>query len=332
MRRSSDSCARHASPRVMHSKLLAPAWRWTIKAAIKAGLLPDIGHFELHLRDRLCDAAHGTPLAHMRLLQGWQRVDHSRPPTVPLGIVEGLFDCSLIDEESRRTGSAQDPHSSLTASDWFLGQMGDAVPSSLSSRADLHAILQHPDVICNVGTAGDTGAVHAATGILATPSVIAALPHKLNARQNLNATLHQGNHMQLQSQLSVAAVSWQSSSASTFGFDTTTDLGESAALPTAMASGDTGGNGEVRLEVDEGGDGIFGGQEGPVVVVAGGSSRSEKECARHKMRRLDPESAPRIIESAGIGPTRPSTAAPSTTTRGSCRVNSSLLEGRELGT
>ena len=56
-----------------------------------------------------------------------------------------------------------------------------------------------------------------------------------------------------------------------------------------MASGDTGGNGEVRLEVDEGGDGIFGGQEGPGVVVAGGSSRSEKECARHKMRRLDPE-------------------------------------------
>ena len=74
------------------------------------------------------------------------------------------------------------------------------------------------------------------TGILATPSVIAALSYELNARQNLNVTLHQGNHMQLQSQLSAAAVSWQSSSASTFGFDTTTDLGESAALPTAMAS------------------------------------------------------------------------------------------------
>ena len=84
-------------------------------------------------------------------------------------------------------------------------------------------------------------------------------------------------------------MSWQSSSASTFGFDTTTDLGESAALPTAMASGDTGGTGEVELEVDEGGDGIFGGQEGPVVVVPGGISKFEKECARKKMRRPDPE-------------------------------------------
>jgi len=269
----------------MHSKLLAPAWRWTVKAAIKAGLLPDIGHFELHLRDRLCDAARGTPFAHMRLLQGWQRVDQSRPPTVPRGIVEGLFDRSLIDEESRRTGPAQDPHSSLTASDWFLGQMGHAVPSSFSNRADLQAILQHPDVISTVGTAGDTGAVHASTGILATPSVIVALPHKLNARQNLNAALHQGNHMQLQSQLSAAAVSWQSSSEFTFGFDTTTDLGESAALPTAMGNGVSGGNGEVQLEVEEGGDGIFGGQEGPAVVGAGGSSRSE----RQKMRRLDPD-------------------------------------------
>jgi hypothetical protein len=167
--------------------------------------------------------------------------------------------------------------------------MGHAVPSSLSSRADLHSVLQHPDVICTVG---DTSAVHAATGILATPSAIAALPHRLNARQNVIATLHQGNHMQLQSQLSAAAVSWQSSSASTFAFDTTTDLGVLAVLPSVMASGGTGGTGEVELQVDEGGDSIFGGQEGPVVVVASvarGSSRSEKECARQKMRRLDPE-------------------------------------------
>jgi hypothetical protein len=136
--------------------------------------------------------------------------------------------------------------------------MGHAVPSSLSSRADLCAILQYPCVIGTVGTADDMGAVHAATGILATPSAIAALAHKLNARQNLNATLHQGNHMQLQSQLSATAVSWRLSSASTFAFDTTTDLGGSASLPTAamVASGGTGGTGgtsEVELKVDKGG-------------------------------------------------------------------------------
>ena len=59
----------------MNSKLLASAWRWTIKAMVKVNLLPYIGHYELHLRDRLCDVVRGTPLAYMRLLQGWQRVD-----------------------------------------------------------------------------------------------------------------------------------------------------------------------------------------------------------------------------------------------------------------
>ena len=110
----------------MHSKLLAPAWRWTIKAMVKAGLLPGIGHYELHLRDRLCDAVRGTPLANMRRLHGWQRVDQSKEPTVPRGIVEGLFDHSFVDEESRRTGPAQEPHSSLAAE----------VAAAGSSRAD----------------------------------------------------------------------------------------------------------------------------------------------------------------------------------------------------
>ena len=127
----------------MHSKLLEPAWRWTIKAMVKAGLLPGIGHYELHLRDRLCDAVRGTPLASMRRLQGWQRVDQSKEPTVPRGIVEGLFDHSFVDEESRRTGPAQEPHSSLAAPGWFRGQTGHDVPSALRSRADMQSVLPH---------------------------------------------------------------------------------------------------------------------------------------------------------------------------------------------
>lgn len=253
----------------MHSKLLAPAWRWTIKAMIKAGLLPGIGHYDLHLRDRLCDAVRGTPLARMRRLQGWQRVDQSKPPTVPRGIVEGLFDHSFIDEESRLTGPAPEPHSSLAATSWFQSQTGHAVPSGLSSRADMQAVLPHADAMHTGGTVGDSGAVLAATGVLAAPGVITAMPHRLAARRTLNANLRQGNHAQLQSQLSRPAASWQSSSASTFAADPTTNLGEAAALPAAMASGGVGGGGMVEVEEEGGGDDMAAELEAPVVAAAG---------------------------------------------------------------
>ena len=216
----------------MHSKLLEPAWRWTIKAMIKAGLLPGIGHYELHLRDRLCDAVRGTPLAGMRRLQGWQRVDQSKPPTVPRGIVEGLFDHSFVDEESRLTGPAPEPHSSLAAPGWFRSQTGHGVPSALRSRADMQSVLPHAATMHTDGN-GDSRAVFAATGTLSTPSTIAAFPHLLAARGTLNANLQHSGHAQLQSQLSAPVSTWQFSSASTFAADTRTNLGESAALPAA---------------------------------------------------------------------------------------------------
>ena len=271
----------------MHSKLLAPAWRWTIKAMVKVELLPSIGHYELHLRDRLCDAVRGTPLASMRLLQGWQRVDQSKSPTVPRGIVEGLFDRSFIDEESCRFGPAPQPHSALVAGDWCQSQFGHAVPSALVSRVDLLAALPHAGAMYTAGRAGDTRAVLAATGVLTAPGTIAAFPHVLNARMNLNTNLLHGRHAQLQSQLTAPAVSWQASPASIFAADTTTVLGSPAPLPAAMASGGVGGFGTVEVEMGGGGDLGDGGQETPVVEVAG-STRKEKDIARHKRRRGDP--------------------------------------------
>jgi len=268
----------------MHSKLLAPAWRWTIKAMIKAGLLPHIGHYDLHLHDQPCDAVRGTPLARMRRLKGWQRVDQSKPPAVPRGIVEGLFDPSFIDQESRRSSPAKEPHSSLSASEWFQCQTGHPVPSNLRSKEDVLATLQHPDV---VHTGGDTGALHTATGILATSGTIAAPPHVLHARNNLHANLSQGNHAQLQAQLSATAVSWQTSSASTFAADPTTNLGRSAPLPAAMASGSVSGSGVVEVEV-YGGDDIDNVEEAPV-LAATSSTRKQKEGARQKKRRMNPE-------------------------------------------
>jgi len=284
----------------MHSKLLAPAWRWTIKAMVKVELLPSIGHYELHLRDRLCDAVRGTPLASMRLLRGWQRVDQSQSPTVLRGIAEGLFDRSFIDEESCRFGPAPQPHSALVAGDWCQSQFGHAVPSALVNRVDLLAALPHAGAMYTAGRAGDTRAVLAATGVLTAPGTIAAFPHVLNARMNLNTNLHHGRHAQLQSQLTAPAVSWQASPASIFAADTTTVLGSPAPLPAAMASGGVGGFGMVKVAMDGGddmGDGMgdghdmgSGGQEAPVVAEASTSSAQEKAKWRKKQtkRRLDP--------------------------------------------
>jgi hypothetical protein len=96
-----DSCAKHAGPRVQHSRLIEISFRVNVRALIKGGILPVINHFDLLSRDRLCDIVRGTPLEKMATLVGWWRVDTSKKPTVPRGLVEGLFDSALLDKEQR---------------------------------------------------------------------------------------------------------------------------------------------------------------------------------------------------------------------------------------
>ena len=149
----------------------------------------------------------------------------------------------------------------------------------------MQSVLPHAATMHTDGN-GDSRAVFAATGTLSTPSTIAAFPHLLAARGTLNANLQHSGHAQLQSQLSAPVSTWQFSSASTFAADTRTNLGESAALPAAMASG--GGLTEVEVEEAGGGDDMASGLEAPEVAAVG-SDRREKERARQKRRRQDPD-------------------------------------------
>ena len=48
--------------RTKHACLLSTAFRWNIRALVKASMIPAIGHYDVHLRDRLSDIARGTPL------------------------------------------------------------------------------------------------------------------------------------------------------------------------------------------------------------------------------------------------------------------------------
>ena len=147
----------------------------------------------------------------------------------------------------------------------------------------MQSVLPHAATMHSDGN-GDSRAVFAATGVLATPSAITAFPHRLAAREALNANLQRSGHAQVQSQLSAPVMSWQSSSASTFAADTRTNLGESAALPAAMASGGGGGVAEVEVEEGGGGDDMASGLEAPEVAAAG-SSRADKDRERKRKRR-----------------------------------------------
>ena len=136
-----DSCSKHASPRVMNVRLKETGFRWTVKAMIKAKLLPEVAHFNLHLRDRLMVVVHGTQLESMEILRGWKRVDQSKAPTVPRGVREGLLSEPLQDGE-RSTSTAA--HSGQAAESWVTQTCGHDAPSNLTSRADIAAVLQAP--------------------------------------------------------------------------------------------------------------------------------------------------------------------------------------------
>jgi len=172
---------------------------------------PPICHYDLHLRDRLCDVARGTPLVAMHVLQGWQRVDQTIKPTVPHGIVKGLLDASLLDKE-RRQGPSKVPHSKLSAQRWAEDTWGHAAPVDISKRGDIQTALKNTLAMVQgqaKTSSADLVRVRAATGLLPTRAALDSLAAKLAQRQQLDATLEQQGHAQLQAQLQAPAASWQ---------------------------------------------------------------------------------------------------------------------------
>ena len=180
-------------------------------------MIPFIGHYDLHWRDRLCDVARGTPFVAMHVLQGWQRADQTIKPTVPRGIVEGLLDASLL-EKVRRQGPSKVPHSKLSAQRWaalgrgHLGARCDAAPVDFLKRGDIQTALKNTLAMVQ-GQAktsnADLAHVRAAIGLLPTRAALDSLAAKLAQRQQLDAALEQQGHAQLQAQLQAPAASWQ---------------------------------------------------------------------------------------------------------------------------
>lgn len=92
LRSAQDSKTKHQGPRRSNAALRLWQFRTTITAAIKAGKIPYIGHFDIHLRYRLMDIVKGTPHENtLTEVLGWIHVDLSIAPTVPRGC-----DCSSL--------------------------------------------------------------------------------------------------------------------------------------------------------------------------------------------------------------------------------------------
>ena len=207
--RNSDFRAKAASPRVKNAYIRTVAFRFTVKAAVRAGVIPPIRHYRLHLRDRLADVVRGTPLERMRLLQGWRRVDQSRPRTVPRGVIEGMFDSQ---GGSRQSGALPPPlavrHSMLPANKWVASTWGHEAPSNLQRRSDLGLVLQQPGALCvahQPATKQDCLNVSAATGVLPTPGALTKLPLHLEEAHRTRASLNHLGHSLLQARLQSTA-------------------------------------------------------------------------------------------------------------------------------
>lgn len=304
IRRASDSCAKHAGPRVQHSRIKKIGFRWNVRALCKAKMIPPIGHYDLHLRDRLCDVARGTPLVAMHVLRGWRRVDQTIKPTVPRGIVEGLLDASLLDKE-RRQGPSKVPHSKLSAQRWAEDTWGHAAPVDFSKRGDIQTALKNTAAMVQ-GQAktsnADLARVRAATGLLPTRAALDSLAAKLAQRQQLDATLEQQGHAQLQAQLQAPAASWQAEAVAALPVPTQ-QLGVPGPLPTTFGGGSAGGysvgvvtgvfgpdrGGGSDDDMGGGGDDYYGGGTNGD-DARGGVSYKERERKRKAGKRANPAS------------------------------------------
>jgi hypothetical protein len=113
----------------------------------------------------------------------------------------------------------------------------------MSKRGDIQTALENPAaVVMGPGKTSnaDLMRVQATTGLLPTRAGLESLATKLVQRQQLDATLEQHGHAQLQVQLQAPAASWQAETDTSLPAPTQ-HLGVAGPLPTTFGGGSAGG-------------------------------------------------------------------------------------------
>lgn len=138
--------AKAAGPRQQHASLCAVSFHWNRKAAETAGVIPRLGHDEVHNRYKLIQILQGTPIhGKVREVLGWKSIDFSVAPVIPRGL-----DCSSSLQRSMDMplpSPSPTRHSALKAQNYIQMQYGHGPVSTLSSGKDISLAIANREFI-----------------------------------------------------------------------------------------------------------------------------------------------------------------------------------------
>ena len=229
-----DARGRSASLRYKCALIAYFNYRWNVKSWVKAGTMAKIGHSFLWLRDLLCDIVASTPSLKGKVpaADGWHRLDTSRSPTVPHGLVHSqrrpmMFgdDCGNVGGDGSggtagggggggsagsgggggSVGSGSKaaalkklkPHGQTRSSFWVEAMTGRRMQADLSTSAALMSAL--PTLAATPGAS--PAKVHAATALVTTASGIADAVESVSNSVGVQAQLSAAGFPALQSAL-----------------------------------------------------------------------------------------------------------------------------------
>lgn len=183
--RAQDSMAKCTGPELQNASMRLFQFAWTIKAAIKAKMIPLIYHYELYLRYRLIQICKGT--CHettLDAIQGWPHVDMTKTPTVPRGT-----DLTTLLPVDPRPGNDQKPplpHSRLPGVAWVASHLGHGAPTDLAGTGARAALAAHPSAILRdtqAPTLDDQRRFHDETRLAPTRTALASFAEQQQKEQ-----------------------------------------------------------------------------------------------------------------------------------------------------
>ena len=170
------------SPRLLHVLSTLFDFRWNIKSAVKAKLIPDVGHFALYFVDDLHDIVHrlsqtAKPTDSVFTLPElglWRRTRTDIPR-----IRGGVTGSSSVERQ------AQSLHPRAPAAMWVTQATGSQPPSALRSEREVALVLQNP----TSAIAGDAEALRRSSGIVTTATILSDTAKNIAARETAKQEL-----------------------------------------------------------------------------------------------------------------------------------------------
>ena len=86
-RASQHPCAKGSGLFGMNVRAILFIWAWNVKAAVRAGLIPDLGHTDVWRADQIINALHGLPNECLPpYLRSMNRTQTNQDPLTTIGV------------------------------------------------------------------------------------------------------------------------------------------------------------------------------------------------------------------------------------------------------